>query len=240
MRKLILTSVLTLMLAHFYGQDTIKSISTSTQIPVKKHLNEVGVDITPFIKFYLNFSDNSGWYYQPNYMLTYRRYFKKSNFRSAIGGNYLYSETPSPYNGDSLKIKYYNRQSSFVLRIGYEFFQNLSRRWQVYYGADLTTSYSHQRNDAPYWNGGYANGQESTAKGFGLAPVLGVRFKMSKRISLITESSFLIQYSESSSFRYYLPVTGAYPPKANDPKTTNKTIGTTFNYPLALILTFNI
>ena len=238
MKKSVITFVLTLVLAHSYGQDTLKS--NLTQTPEKKHLNELGLDMTPFIKFYLNFSDNNTFYYQPNYMLTYRRYFKKSNFRSAIGGNYSYSETPSPYNGDSLKIKYYNKQSSFVLRVGYEFFQDLSKRWQVYYGADLTTSYSHQRNDALYWNGGYANGIESTTSGFGLAPILGVRFKMSKRINLITESSFLLQYSTSSSYRFYLPMTGAFPPKANDPKTTNKTIGTTFNYPLSLILTLNI
>lgn len=238
MRKSVITLVLTLLLAHSNGQDTLKS--NLSQTPEKKHLNELGLDMTPFIKFYLNFSGNSSFFNQPNYMLTYRRYFKKSNFRSAIGGNYSYSETLSPNNGDSLNIKYYNKQSLFVLRIGYEFFQDLSKRWQVYYGADFTTSYSHQRNDALYWNGGYATGIESKASGFGLAPVLGVRFKMSKRINLITESSFLLQYSTSSSYRYYLPVTGTFPPKANDPKTTNKTIATTFNYPLSLILTLNI
>lgn len=238
MRKPVILFALTLVLSRSYGQDTLKS--NLTKIPEKKHLNELGLDMTPFIKLYLNFSNNGGYNYQPSYMLTYRRYFKNSNFRSAIGGNYLYSESPSPYNGDSLNIKYFNKQSSFVLRIGYEFFQNLSRRWQVYYGADLRTTYSHQRNDAPYWNGGYANGIETTDNGFGLAPVLGVRFKMSKRVSLITESSFLLQYSTSTTYRYYLPVTGAYPPKPNDPKTTNKTIGTTFNYPLALNLTLTI
>lgn len=238
MKKKVTTFALTLVLACSYGQDTLKS--NLTQTPEKKHLNELGLDMTPFIKFYLNFSDNNSFYYQPKYMLTYRRYFKKGNLRSAIGGNYFYSETPSPFNGDSLKIKYYNKQSGFVVRIGYEFFQDLSKRWQVYYGADLTTSYSYQKIDATNWNDGYANGQESTTAGFGLAPVLGIRFKMSKRICLITESSFLLQYSTNTSYRYYLPMTGGYPPKANDPKTTNKTIGTAFNYPLSLILTLNI
>jgi hypothetical protein len=207
--------------------------------PQKKHLNELGVDMAPFLKFYLNFSGNGG-VYQPNYMLTYRRYFKKSNFRAGIGGNYLHSEIPSPYNGDSLKTKYLNKQSSFAVRIGYEFFQEISRLWQVYYGADLITNYSHQRNDVTNWNDGYAAGQENTSTGFAIAPVLGIRFRINKRISLTTESSFLFQYTSTSAYHYYLPVTSAYPPKANSPKTTNKVFGTSFNYPLSLILTLSI
>lgn len=237
MKKSVITFAFTLVLACSFGQDTVKS--SSTQPPEKKHRNELGLDMTPFIKYYLNFSDNFD-YYQPGYMLTYRRYFKKSNIRSAIGGNYLYSEIPSPYNGDSLTNIFYNKQRSLVFRLGYEFFQDLSKRWQVYYGADLNATCSYQRNDAPYWNGGYANGYETTTAGYGIAPVLGIRFKMSNRISLITESSFLIQYYTSSSYRYYIPVTSAYPPKEDDPKSTNKRIGTTFSYPLSLVLTFVI
>ena len=235
MRKSIqITIVLTIMFLSSYGQDTLR------QGPKKKHLNELGLDMTPFIKFYLNFSGNGSFNYQPNYMLTYRHYFKKGNLRSAIGGNYYYSESSSPYNGDTLNLKFFKKQSSFELRVGYEFFQNLSRRWQVYYGADLRTSYFYQKDDAPYWNGGYANGIENISKGLGLAPVLGIRFKMSRRVSLITESSFLIQYSESSTQRYYLPVTNSYPLKANDTKTKNRSFGTIFNYPISLVLTVKI
>lgn len=237
MKKRIITIALSFMIVAFYAQDT--TISTSTQLPVKKHLNELGLDVTPFIKFYLNFSANN-YYYQPNYMLTYRRYFKKSNLRAAIGGNYTFSESPSPYNGDSLDINYTNKQSSFVFRLGYEFFQDLSKRWQVFYGADVNVSNAHQRNDAQYWNGGYSNGVETNSTGFGLAPMLGLRFKINKRISLITETSFLMQYSENSSYRYYRPVTSNYPSIPNDPKTTTKSFNTTFNYPLSLIFTVNL
>lgn len=238
MRKSVIASALVFVLANLNAQDTLKN--NLTQSTENKHLNELGLDMTPFTKFYLNFSGNSGNSYQPIYMLTYRRYFKKSNFRTAIGGDYLSSETPSPYYNDSLKTKYFNKQSSLAVRIGYEFFQDFSKHWQVYYGADLRATYFHQKNDAPNWNGGYANGIETTTKGLGLAPVLGLRFKINKRISLITESSFVVQYSTSTSYRYYKPATPAYPAKANDPKKTQKTFGTTFNYPISLVLTFNI
>jgi len=238
MKKYVFTFVMTLLLTQVFSQDTLKSNLTQKQ--EKKHLNELGLDMTPFIKYYLDFSDNNTFNYQPTYLLTYRRYFKKSNFRSAIGGNYLYEENPSPFSYDSLNTIYTNKKSSFVLRVGYEFFQDLTKRWQVYYGADLITNYSFERNDAQYWNAGYSNGYESKTSGFGIAPVLGIRLKMNKRISLITESSLLLQYSKSTSYRYYLPESSAYPNKANDPQKTNKSFGTTFNYPLSIILTINI
>jgi hypothetical protein len=230
----VITFALISLFQNIHGQDTIKPRAA------KEHLNELGLDMTPFIKFYLDFSDYGSGYYPANYFLTYRHYFKKGNLRSGLGGNYNYSQTPSPYNGDSLKIKYESRQKSFEFRIGYEFFQNLSKHWQVYYGADVIAGYYYLKNDAPFWNGGYANGTENETQAIGLAPVLGVRFKISNRLSLLTEANFLVQYSQRSSSRYYLPVTSAFPPKANDPKTTTKSIGTTFNSPIALILTLNI
>jgi hypothetical protein len=239
MKKNIITCIFTFVLAQGHAQDTLRSLAAPTPGPAKNHPNELGLDVTPFLKFYLDFSYNGGYNYQPSYMLTYRRYFKKSSFRAAIGGNYIYSESPSPFNGDSLKIRNYNRSSAFVFRVGYEFFQELSRRWQVYYGADLATEYSHQRNDALISGGGYFHGQENAVKGIGIAPLLGIRFRLTPRMSLITESRFLVQYSETTSQRYYTPISRAYPPKKSDPRRTIKTTGTTFYYPLSIILTFS-
>ena len=239
MKNLSIAFVFVLMCNCTIAQDSIHTTFSSTQTPAGKHANELGLDLTPLIKNYINFS-NTSTYYQPNYMVSYRRYFNKSNFRAAIGGNFLNSESPSPYNGDSLNTRYFNKQQSFVLRAGYEWFQNLSPRWQAFYGADLVVGYSKQRNDAPYWNGGYANGQENTAKSLGIGPVLGIRYRLNSHVSLITESSLLFQYSETSSFRYYLPITKAYPALPNGPKATNKTTATLFSYPLSIILTVNI
>lgn len=216
------------------GQDSIKPIVT------KKHLNEFGLDMTPFLKFYFNFSQNGGYYYPDNYFLTYRRYFKIGNIRAGIGGNYSYSEEPSLYNGDSLNINYYKKEKAIELRIGYEFFQNLSRRWQVYYGIDARAGYAYSKIDAQYWNGGYSNGIETKFKGIGLAPILGIRLKVNRRLSLLTESSFLVQYSENSTERYYVPVFGGIPYKPNDPKITRKSFNTLFNSPISVIVSFSL
>jgi hypothetical protein len=233
MKKSITSLALVLLTMSGNAQDSLQTSGA------KNHLNELGLDATPFIKFYSTFSDR-GLYYQPNYIVTYRRYFRNSNFRSAIGGNYSFTESPSPYIPDSLNKKYYNRSKYIILRVGYEFYQSLSRRWQVYYGADLVGSYAESKNDDNYSNGGYVVGTESKAKNIGVAPVLGLRFRINKRISLITESSLLIQYSESSSYQFYSPATSAYPPIPNDRKQSGIALGTSFNYPLALILTISI
>lgn len=237
-RKLLLVCFLTTVINYSFSQDTLKDNSKDNSN--KKHLNELGIDMTPFIKFYVNFSDHYNYYYAPTYMLTYRRYLCNSNLRSALGGNYSLSSAPSAYNGDSLNINYQVKFSTINFKLGYEFYQNLSKQWQVFYGADFSTFFTNNKNDVQFFNGGYATGVNNITKGFGLIPVLGIRFKMNNRLSLITESSIVFQYSENHSQRTYSPIHGAYPPKSNDPKVVKKTFSTSFSSPLSLLLTFTL
>lgn len=121
-------------------------------------------------------------------------------------------------------------------RLGFEHFDNLSAKFQVFYGIDLYYSGAYNRTDAQYWNGGYANGNETKTTSFGVAPLLGIRFKLNKRLSLLTESSFAIGRNNSWQKRFYIPVNGTYPALPDDPKAKSNSITTSFNFPLFVVM----
>jgi hypothetical protein len=200
--------------------------------------NEFGVDVTSFFRQFIN-QGQTPTYYTPNYYLTYRRYLKTGNIRFAIGGDFDSHNLYNPYSsGDSIKLSY--NASSFDIRLGWEFCSELSKHWQVFYGADLRSSFQHVKNDAPYFNNGYANGIETKDQIYGLAPLLGFRFRITNRLSISTETSFSINWQRSSDRRYNTQVSNLYTPTDEIviPKTTK--IYSNFRQPIYLFLTFSI
>lgn len=228
-KQLALCVVLSLMIFRLSGQDTLQ---------IKKHRNELGLDFTPFLKFYSNFSQNNI-DYQPIYYLTYRYHFPHGNIRAAIGGMSITSDSPST-DPNILPLTFKSRSYSVNVRIGYEFFQELSKRWQVFYGLDFRPGYEYRKEDNQFSNGGYSNGYEGKTNYYAIAPVLGLRFRITKRMSLLTESSLQYTISKASTRRYYIPLNAGIPARADDPLQKNTATSTNFNLPLSLILTIDL
>jgi len=212
---------------------------TKSDTAKKVYKNEFGIDATGFIKQFLNFNSSTFQdYYSPTYYLTYRRYLKCGNIRFAIGGSFAdYDLTPA-FIGDS--NKYHYNSYSLDTRIGWEFQTVLSKHWQVFYGLDFRQSIGYTKNDAPYWNGGYANGYMTKSQIYGIAPLLGFRFLLNKRLSISTETSFSINQQQEFTRKYYIPVTNQYPPLPSNVTPKTKKIISGFSQPISLFLTFNI
>jgi hypothetical protein len=139
---------------------------------------------------------------------------------------------------DSHKYKSTYQQINF--RIGYEAYENLSTRFQVFYGVDLRVGYSLRKNDANSWGSGYANGDENQLQEFGIAPVLGLRYRFNKRLSLFTECNLLINYMETYSRRYYTPIDNTYPYLPATPKMKAVNTGVSFSSPLFVVFAIDI
>jgi len=228
MKKLTLTLFLALSIAISFSQD-----STYTKV----YHNEFGMDGTSFVKQFLNF--NSGEYssyYLPVYYLTYRRKFKFGNIRSAIGGSYSDYDRNPAFEDDN--NKYHYNSYSLSSRIGWEFYSNLNTRWQVYYGLDFKYMISYTKNDTPYWNGGYANGIESKTNIYAIAPLLGFRLMLNKRLSLSTETSFSLNWQDDYVRKYFIPVTDQYPSLPDEISPKTKKVLTSFSQPVSLFVTF--
>ncbi len=214
------------------------STAQETKDPFKPHNNEFGVDATGFIRQFFNFDVGGGSNYGPNYYITYRRHFGPGNLRFAIGGDYAAMDIPAGFPDD---MNVYRSQSmSLDFRIGWEFKTELSKRWQVFYGLDFRPSFISGKDDASFFNGGYANGFETSSQNYGFAPLLGFRFRLTNRISLLTETSFAFNIQKISQRQYFTPVTSDYPALPDIKKENQKRVYTSYAQPLSVFITFDI
>ncbi len=206
---------------------------------VKVYKNELGLDATGMLRQFLHFNGSQfPEYYNPVYFISYRRHFGKCNLRAAIGGLYYFEPFESPFTNDP--NEYERGSQQFDLRVGFEWTSELSKRWQTFYGLDYKQGFYKDHNDAPFWNGGYANGRDTKIIGYGIAPLLGFRFRLTERISLITEASLTLKLETIESRRYFLSVDPqSFPPQPEviDPKITR--INTSFEQPLSIFFTFD-
>lgn len=230
MKKLILIAVICSLAWSANAQDSTQS---------NNYKNEFGLDVTGFLQqfLYMNGSQFPN-YYTPVYYLTYRRHIGKCNLRAAIGGLYYHQPFESPFIND--QNEYERNTQQFDLRVGWEWTSEISRRWQAFYGLDYRQGFMHDYNDAPYWNAGYANGRESTTISYGIAPVLGIRFRLNERISLSTEASLNCRFETYENRRFFLSTDpNSYPPLPDvvDPKVTS--FQTSFAQPLSVFLTID-
>ncbi|MBK7440499.1 MAG: hypothetical protein IPI65_02940 [Bacteroidetes bacterium] len=203
----------------------------------KTYKNQLGIDASYLIKTHLLFSEYS---YPdiPLNIITYKRLFNKWNFRAAFGSSFSNSFPIPSLEEDS--NTYQNKSFDLNLSIGLEQVKSISEKWLMYYGVDIIGRTANVDNDVNYYNSGYANGNINTTQQLGIAPLLGIGFKINDRINLTTESSLALIVEKISNTRTYLPVTDLYPEKPSivDPEFVN--IYTAFTLPLVLIINFKL
>ena len=198
--------------------------------------NEFGVDITGAIRFFTQFQSSGDYNYSPQYYLTYRRLMKPGNIRFGIGGDYDNFESPGAV-GDPATYSYNFR--SLDLRLGWEFKSSLTPKWEVFYGLDVRTSYTRLNDEALFFNAGYAVGADAKSNIIGLAPLLGFRFKINDRMSLLTEVSLSINSMKQDVKNTYIPLAG-FGEKEDEVAPTTNSVFMSFSQPVSIFLVFNI
>lgn len=231
MKKLILICILVQLAERSTAQGT-------SDRPVDTLRNEIGIDITGFVKQFLTFnSDQYVAAYVPQYFFSYRRQFGRSNLRLGLGGNFRYR--PLTGFSETNPEEFFYQSYSVDLRIGYEHTTAMGRRWQLFYGADFRPSFVYVKNDAQYANGPVIYGSESHSMVWGIAPILGVRFKVTDRISIITETNFSVNFVETYEQGIHRQRTPDSPiPEQPEPEKSFDLSGG-YTQPLNLIMTFD-
>ncbi len=227
------------MRTHFLALALCIAASTSAQSDSSRwRRNEFGLDLTTFFRQFLTWGGSEApSYYTPAYMLTYRYHFRQWNLRAAVGGELSQEDRPTPY--DFGPATYASERTAFDLRVGVERFSELGRRWQAYYGLDIRTSWSHTVEDAMYWNGGYSNGLENKVSTVGVAPLMGVRFRVTPRFSLLTEASWALVWSKADTRKYYSAVIEGYAPIPEE-SNEQRSVHSAFQTPVAVVATFDL
>ena len=190
--------------------------------------NELGIDVTWFIKNLVNFGGTTG--YSNDYLVSYKRLLKKNHaLRFGIGGRiWNRNETMDQTNmQDQTKITSYR----FKVRLGYEFRNPFGKRWLFYYGGDLLTGYYFmQQNTVHTSTSVYKSEVKSKTFTWGIGPVIGFEFALNSRLSLSTEGSLYFMYSHSKE-NYNAT-------EASPHETTSKNSYVNIHVPLSLYINY--
>lgn len=162
----------------------------------KTYRSELGLDVTSLLGRVVNPSIWGGFStveYQPTYYVYYRYRFDKFRLRTAIGGELLSNDLEN-----SNRI-----QSNFDFKLGIELFSSIGKRWELYYGLDGVIGNSKYYNEYDIYDEYLYNNEDKTTYQ-GVAPFLGFRFKVSKRMNIAVEMSAVIRQESVTSNQVYM------------------------------------
>lgn len=162
----------------------------------QKPTHQIGVNASLFIKQFLSFNNTIAGI--SPHLVTYKYIEDNQGWRIGLGGN----NTKTKNNTNSPTGLSSNSNMTIDTRLGYEWQKGLDKHWLLYFGVDAVYSYSKSRFTSSVLGGGFPQKQEemiSSIEGFsaGGGPILGVEFKINKRISLNAETTAYVTYGEN-------------------------------------------
>jgi hypothetical protein len=164
--------------------------------------NSVGINATGFVANYLNFGGNV----QTNnpYIFIYNRDIGPGTIRFGfdINGN-ITDDNRFVNNTADL------RESQWDARLGYSWSKEISKRFDLIYGADLIYGESnfYRKTKQNFWT---QTGIQSVdnitindTKTYGAGPIAGIQFNVNEKIALYTEARLYGRYQEmKQGFKY--------------------------------------
>jgi hypothetical protein len=157
----------------------ILSIKIEAQDSIQHRLNNsIGINVTSLLAEVISIGDNNN---SNKFNIIYTYYGGHSNFR--LGANFFYNKesenNPNIGSGTTTLI-----DQAYKFRMGYDIRNDLSSKFNFAYGFDVLYLYSSSKSDA---ESGFIN--INTKNSYGIGPVLRFEYNLSKRISLMTEST---------------------------------------------------
>lgn len=157
------------------------------------HKHQIGLNVTNILANVLSLNSNTT---ASPYGITYRRFFDTYSFRSAL--NLRYNSSKNDNLGSQQRVL---KELDLFLRAGLEKYLPINKVLMVTYGADAIIGYgyfSSKVTDLFSSSSGFFTNTGNTYK-YGLAPVMRLEWKLSPRLTLSTESSFMAVASTSIS-----------------------------------------
>jgi len=215
MKKIILTLTAISLTCFLFGQ------TTTLDTTKKEYKNVVGLDATGLLRQFFNLNTSS--YYSYPYIISYKRIFKNNALRVSAGGNF-YNNNGS--TNDTLVGK--TTRNEFNAGVGFEHYSYISKRWNIYFGADAIVNYrNYDQQSSRTASTSYRYTQ--TTYGFGASPLLGIQFIINSRLSVATETSYDVTFTTATSSQTETPAS------IYDKKSKSTGIETQFHAPTGII-----
>ncbi|HNA58350.1 MAG TPA: hypothetical protein PKK72_14055, partial [Chitinophagales bacterium] len=151
---------------------------------------------------------------------------------------YNSEEIVSRYDYDS--TLYTNIDYDVAFSAGWEWDTPISKKWWVYYGADIGTFMQFENYEADNFDDGYAISTKTKDLRHSIGPFIGVRFDLTPRISLTTETNLKINFNTVDVHRTYTPTSSDYPELPDETDPTQKSLYTGYEVPYTLVLTIDL
>jgi len=145
---------------------------------------QLGINATYFVSNFLGLNQNE--LDLGPYAFTGKIRLKKTYFRLGLGGK----ASKNLFSNDFASNIFDRKTQIIDLRAGLEWQRSLTERWIFYYGLDAIGGTALNQTIATSSFDQVAT--KFTSLYYGGGPVLGMEFKINKRISLSTESSFYL------------------------------------------------
>lgn len=175
----------------------LMKIQSLAQSATDSSFSEIGLNATAFVNQYLDFGSGNGEFVSP-YIITYERRFGKMGVRIGLGMDGDRSEA-KPENGDPNQPSLFTSSFESNVRTGVVFYKNISRRWDLKYGADVIFGMNKNKSWTEV-NNLFGEPVKNTttfrSAQIGLTPFVFIQFHLSEKFSLGTEMLFNVIGSE--------------------------------------------
>ena len=154
----------------------------------KKIQHELGLNVTNLLTDLLGNNNRT----DPGvYLISYKRLVGNKAFRLGAAFNF------SLKNDNTFSFSSQLNNQNFQLRLGRETRQNLSSRFQYYYGLDGITGYQQEQSNVATQTSIITQTDHNFTIGGG--PILGFQFAIFDKLLIGTEGSLYAVYSDSST-----------------------------------------
>lgn len=175
-KYIFLVFVLFQVIYSSFAQDTDSMMTVQTRSKFFSYQNDIGINVTNLLSKIISLGNDD----QPAFNISYRRKNEASGLRLSLH-IFFDKKTDAPVNGFDVD----RTEHDYKLRFGYEFYKSLSKRFTFAYGPDVLYLNTQSKSVSP--QSGFTNDIKEYK--FGIGPALRFEYKLSDRISLMTEST---------------------------------------------------
>lgn len=228
MRKYIFTTLIALLANKFIFSQTI----ATTDISNKPYQFQAGINVTSFVRQFVNFSGSNNNIATSPYTLSFKAFKMLRNKNSQIGlrlGSGYTNENFSNVNATNSNSTF---DESLDLRIGIEYQKMITKKWIAFVGFDYISQKETVNTESKFISSGteFLSTNNRTTLMDGAGFIFGMQFNLNKFLALSTEASYYYSDSWTRNATFSSNSNNNQPPSNSKNTSTNLILPNVLNF----------